>query len=138
MLTNQTRPMHNHPMSQSFCQSSNTTFQPRFNSSFPTGPVNLPSPVQRPQRFFMNSQVFRQPQADKNVFKPNSIPYSMSTSTRLSFNFNIIRHLISNQNWIAEELFNTNTPIDEPYETLRIILNITTQDSVISFISYYT
>nr|CAI5856894.1 unnamed protein product [Callosobruchus analis] len=84
--------MHNQPMSQSFCQSSNTTFQPRFNPSFPTGPVNLPSPVQRPQRFFMNSQVFRQPQADKNVFKPNSIralpqPTPMSTSTRLSFNF---------------------------------------------------
>nr|CAI5820038.1 unnamed protein product [Callosobruchus analis] len=72
---NQTRPMHNQPMSQSFYQPSNTTFQPTFNSSFPTGSVNSPRPVQRPQRFFTNSQVFRQPQANKNVFKPNANRY---------------------------------------------------------------
>nr|CAH7726836.1 unnamed protein product [Callosobruchus chinensis]CAH7764036.1 unnamed protein product [Callosobruchus chinensis] len=88
---NQSRPMHSQPMSQSFYQPNNTTFQLRFNSSYPTGPVNLPRTVQRPQRFFTNSQVFRQPQANKNVFKPNPNrtlpqPTPMSTSTRLSFN----------------------------------------------------
>nr|CAI5841068.1 unnamed protein product [Callosobruchus analis] len=43
----------------------------------------------------------------------------MSTSTRLSFNpqHNSTSYQQSKPNWIAEELFNTDTQINEPYET---------------------
>nr|CAI5845219.1 unnamed protein product [Callosobruchus analis] len=123
---NQTRPMHNQPMSQFFYQPSNMTFQTRFNSSFPTGPVNLPRPVQRPQRLFTNSQVFRQPQANKNVFKPNPSrtlpqPTPMSTSNRHSFNpqHNSTSYQQSKPNWVPEELFNTDTENDDNYKLVE-------------------
>nr|CAH7729555.1 unnamed protein product [Callosobruchus chinensis] len=88
---NQSRPMHSQPMSQSFYQPNNTTFQLRFNSSYPTGPVNLPRTVSTSSEVLYEFTGFRQPQANKNVFKPNPNrtlpqPTPMSTSTRLSFN----------------------------------------------------
>ncbi|CAH1971696.1 unnamed protein product [Acanthoscelides obtectus] len=104
-------------------QPNTSTFQPRFNSTFPTGPVNLLRPVSRPQRFPTNSQVFGQTQNNRNVFKPNpsrTLPQTtpMSTSTRISFKpeHNSTAQQQPKQYWIAEELFNRETESNNTYE----------------------
>nr|CAH7756714.1 unnamed protein product [Callosobruchus chinensis] len=109
--------MFNH----SFDQPSNSTFQSRFNSSFPTGPANLPRPVHRPQRFLTNSQVFRQTQPNRNILKPNinrTLPQPTPTPTsRVSFNpqHNSTSYQQPKPNWIAGELYNTETQANESY-----------------------
>lgn len=89
---------------------------------FPSQPIPIqPKANQPPQRFFTNSQVFRNPQQNKNVFKPNSNvtnmpkPTPMSISTRNSsnrfqqrpFQHQPFQQQQPQRNFVFEELFNT-------------------------------
>ncbi|KAK4876170.1 hypothetical protein RN001_012592 [Aquatica leii] len=88
------------------CRNSSFNFQNSNNqlrqNSFPSQPINIQQrPIIRPQKFFTNAQVFKQPQS-RNVFKPNPHrnfprPTPMSTSTR-NTNFAHPGPSTSNQN----------------------------------------
>lgn len=88
--------------------------------AFPSQPVPIrPNWNNRPQRFFTNSQVFRNPN-QPNVFRPNQNkplpkPTPMSVSTRqFSNNFrqnpqNTFNNNYQQRNFVSEELYNTET-----------------------------
>lgn len=122
---------------KNFVQPKHSNFNNQFNSNttpnnffrqqpnFPSQPINIqPRPNPKPQKFFTNSEVFKQPQPQKNVnvFKPNPNqtfpkPTPMSVSTRnTSHNYRQYQPPIKNifqatgpRNFISEELFNTET-----------------------------
>lgn len=116
----QSRPINNFKFDPTFnAQTHNHQF--RAQNSFPSQPIQMRyRPNNPPQKFFRNSEVFKQ---NTNVFKPNQNqnlpkPTPMSTSTRQTFNKPWQRQQTQYQpqqkNFISEELFNVETDeIDE-------------------------
>ena len=110
---------------------------------FPSRPINIqPRINNQPQKFFTNSQVFRQPQQNQNqkinVFKPNQnkilpkpTPMSVCTQNTNFANRPSTSYQSTNfanrpstsyqppqqRNWVAEELFYTQTDEYQPETT---------------------
>ena len=132
-----------HFTNQNFCRNPQTSHHnnfktPFFNSqtnnyqfrpSFPSQPIPIrPNANFRPQKFFTNSEVFGQNKSQiKNVFKsephkPLPKPTPMSVSTRNTFRPNLTpgpsyqQQQPSQQNFIVEELYNTQTDTDANYK----------------------
>nr|CAI5831843.1 unnamed protein product [Callosobruchus analis] len=103
---NQTRPMHSQPMSQSFYQPTNTTFQPRLIQVFLQGLLIYPGQFNilrgssRIHKFSDNhkqTKIFLNQIQILRYFSLHLLVHLLDFLLIL----NIIRHLISNQNQIG-------------------------------------
>lgn len=122
--------------SQNYSQNNSQNFpRPQFNAhtnnnhfraqnNFPSQPINLQFRQNNPpQRFLTNSQVFKQPSQNQNVFRPNQNknlprPTPMSMSTRQSsnnFQRRPFQQTTPQRNFISEELYNTEVDTPEDF-----------------------
>lgn len=104
--------------------------QPRINNQpFPSQPIAIqPRMNYQPQKFFTNSQVFKQPQQNNNVFKPNPNrtlpqPTPMSVTSRNTTNqyqqgpSTSRQYYQPQKNFSSEKLFNTE--LNQPGQNLE-------------------